>query len=185
VAEWFAGNRNATENVMGICTICEDNIARMSPIFYFPLLGLGQNLSIYSGIVHVHCVRDLSRGRDIRAELTKEYLRIFNDNSETPIAARDGNLLVKNCVERRGCFEVLDFEDFVVFHIPVDSLPELKSLPIGSSIPLGVQNLQKLSRRSDGTVELEIKRPHFTVDLPRVSFTRLVHCLDAAEKHVQ
>lgn len=165
------------------CAICGEEIVRESPIFYFPKFGLQHPLRKYFGAVHVKCIRALPHARDISAELRKAYLEIFNEKSDTPIAAHNGNILIKDCIASGNCFEVFDFDDFVTFFVPEKSLLELKSLAIGSSISLGVQNLQKLFRKPDGTMNLEIKRPPFIVDLPLVSFDKLVQCLDAAERY--
>ncbi|NIA55061.1 hypothetical protein HAV22_15600 [Massilia sp. TW-1] len=169
-------------NSTNSCPICNQSIQEEQARFYFPKLPDWHALSRYLGTVHVDCLRALPNGEEVSKPLADICESLYGKESETPVVARERNLVVKDCLKNCGCFEIYDFDDFAEFFIPVHATEAVRQLEPNQFLSLGVQGLQVLHRSVDGKLSLERTKPHFVVDLPEMTYEVLVSCLSRAQK---
>jgi hypothetical protein len=164
------------------CTICGQLIQEEWPRFHFPKLPIWHDLSKYHGVVHIDCLHSLPNTSSISKTLADIYENFYGSDSATPVVTRAKNIVIKDCRSEDACFEVYDFDDFAEFFIPVHAVEAIQQLIPAHFLTLGIQGLQVLHRADDGTLSLEIKKPHFIVDLPEMTHESLVNCLLKAKE---
>lgn len=160
-----------------VCKICNNTIQNEQARFDFPILPSWHAYSKYKGSLHIACLKALPDKVEISQALADLFTDFFGPRSATPILIKAQRILIKDDRKQSQCFDVYDFDNFAVFHVPVHAIEVLNKLLPGQNLALGAQKLQILHRSTDEKMMLEIMRPHFCIELHGVSHFHLMDCL--------
>ncbi len=160
-----------------VCSICNSPIQNEQARFDFPILPAWHAYSKYKGSLHIACLKALPDNGEISQALANLFADFFGPKSATPIIIKSQRILIKDDRKQSKCFDVYDFDNFAVLHVPVHAIEALNKLLPGQKLALGVQQLQFLHRSNEEKMMLEIMKPHFCIELNGLSHHHLMECL--------
>ncbi|WP_157632208.1 hypothetical protein [Variovorax sp. CF313] len=160
-----------------ICPICNKPIEEGQSRFYFPKLHPSHELADLHGVLHLDCIRSIDRSRHVGQALAVLTAELASHSKTAPLLLRDGNIILRDFRLDESRIEIADYENFCEISLPINSLKNIQESTSKEAIALG---LQILHINQDQFLEIEFKKPAFTVDLPTLSFSRFVSMLIAA-----
>lgn len=151
-----------------ICSICNKNVKKSDPKFHFPHMPKWHKFfDLSGGTFHLDCMKTLDNKRTIGEELATASEKIASKTDFEPLILRNGNIIVQARLDEKAV-EIIDYEDFVEFAIPIMNLDLVANLMPLESVKNRMTSIGLL--QDD---QLELMTSFYSVKLEKLSFTRL------------
>ena len=117
-----------------ICKICNHQIIKSEHKFYFPHMPQWHELSDLSGsIFHIDCIKSIDKQREIGKQLAYIQQDMATKSYCNPLIERNGNIIIRAGLDEKT-IEIVNYEDFVEFSIPIFNLEKIISLEPGETM---------------------------------------------------